>query len=61
MSHFLTLFLITAIITGLAVLGMATGVLLGRRPLDGGCGGKGLGGGLACGPCGIEKDNRRTP
>ncbi len=57
MSHFLTILLITGIVTGLAVLGMAAGVLLGRRPLDGGCGGKGLGGGLSCGPCGIEERN----
>jgi len=55
MTSFLTLLPIAAIIICLAVLGMATGVLLGRRPLNGGCGGKGLGGGLACGPCGIEE------
>ena len=59
MIHFLTMLLITGLIIGLAVLGMATGTLLGRRPLDGSCGDKGLGGGLTCGPCGIEKTNRR--
>jgi len=60
MTHFLTLLLITGLVTGLAMLGMAVGVLLGRRPLDGSCGGKGLGGGLACGPCGIEHERRRS-
>jgi len=57
MTHFLTVLLFTGLITCVAVLGMATGVLFGRRPLDGSCGGKGLGGGLSCGPCGIEKGN----
>lgn len=61
MTTFLTTLLITGLVFCLAVLGMATGVLLGRRPLDGGCGGKGLGGGLTCGPCGVEKENGRTP
>jgi len=59
MTLFLTTLLITGLIFSLAVLGLATGVLLGRRPLDGGCGGRGLGGGLNCGPCGIEDGNGR--
>lgn len=61
MAYFLTMLLMTGLITGLAVLGMASGVLLGRRPLDGGCGGKGLGGGLACGPCGIDDERGHRP
>lgn len=60
------LFLITVlaafVISVLAAFGMAAGVLAGRRPLDGSCGGKGLGGGLTCGPCGIEEeDSGRKP
>ena len=55
MTQYLTILLITGLVIGLAILGMATGALFGRRPLDGGCGGKGLGGGLACGPCGLEE------
>jgi len=61
MSLFLMTLLFAGAIICLAVLGMASGVLMGRRPLDGGCGAKGLGGGLTCGPCGIDKRQRRNP
>lgn len=33
------IFLISFVVMGLAVLGMAAGVLLGRRPIAGSCGG----------------------
>lgn len=60
----MTLFLITVlaafVVSVLAAFGMATGILMGRKPLDGSCGGKGLGGGLTCGPCGVE-DKDRSP
>jgi hypothetical protein len=44
------IFLMSFVIMGLAILGMAVGVLLGRRPIAGSCGGLGQLG-LACGSC----------
>jgi hypothetical protein len=35
----MTLFLVTFLVIGIAVLAMAVGVLLGRRPIGGSCGG----------------------
>ncbi len=43
-------FLITFLIMALAVAGMAIGVLVGRRPIRGSCGGLGALG-LKCGNC----------
>ena len=52
-------FLLSALIVCLAVLGMAVGALLGRRPLSAGCVDKGrsLGAGIGCGACGVEGDD----
>jgi hypothetical protein len=35
----MTIFLVTFLVMGIAVLAMAVGVLLGRRPIGGSCGG----------------------
>lgn len=35
----MTIFLVTFLILGIAVLAMAVGVLFGRRPIGGSCGG----------------------
>lgn len=35
----MTIFLITFLVLGIAVLAMAVGVLFGRRPIGGSCGG----------------------
>jgi hypothetical protein len=35
----MTLFLVTFLVMGVAVLAMAVGVLVGRRPIGGSCGG----------------------
>ncbi len=35
----MAIFLLSFLVVGLAVLGMAVGVLAGRRPIKGGCGG----------------------
>ena len=44
------IFLISFVVIGLAILGMAAGVLLGRAPIAGSCGGLGRLG-LGCGTC----------
>lgn len=38
----MTIFLATFIVMGIAILAMAVGVMLGRRPIGGSCGGFGL-------------------
>jgi hypothetical protein len=35
----MTIFLVTFLVMGLAILAMAVGVLVGRRPIGGSCGG----------------------
>ena len=35
----MTIFLVTFVVIGIAVLAMAVGVLVGRRPIGGSCGG----------------------
>lgn len=50
--------LLSFVIICLSVLGLAIGILFGKRPLQGGCGetGKSLGAGIGCGACGVEED-----
>ena len=50
------IFLLSFLVVLLAVLGMSVGVFAGRRPLQGGCGGKDrtIGAGIGCGACGVE-------
>lgn len=50
------LFLLTFLVVGIAVLAMAVGSLIRRRPLSGGChrAGMALGAGVGCGVCGVE-------
>lgn len=52
----MTLFLLTLVVVGIAILAMAVGSLVGRRPLAGGChrAGLALGAGIGCGICGVE-------
>lgn len=48
--------LLSFIVVCLSILGLAVGVVFGKRPLTGGCGetGKSLGAGIGCGACGVE-------
>jgi len=48
--------LLSFMIVCLSLLGLAIGILFGKRPLAGGCGdtGKSLGAGIGCGACGVE-------
>ena len=50
-------FVLSFSIICLAVLGMAAGVLAGRRPIAGSCGGEAYANGLGpgCGACGAEE------
>ena len=49
----MTVFLISAVIIGLVMAGMAIGVIMGREPIKGSCGGMGaLGVDTACEICG---------
>lgn len=50
------IFILTFLVILLAILGMSIGALAGRRPIQGGCGGKGreIGAGIGCGTCGVE-------
>ena len=49
----MTLFLISILVMGLVMAGMAVGVLVGRAPIKGSCGGMGaLGVDTACELCG---------
>jgi len=49
----MTTFLITVLVFGLVMAGMAVGVIMGRAPIKGSCGGMGaLGIDKACGICG---------
>jgi hypothetical protein len=49
----MTLFLISALVIGLVIAGMAVGVIAGRSPIKGSCGGMGaLGVDTACDLCG---------
>ncbi len=49
----MTLFLISTAVFGLVIAGMAIGVILGRQPIKGSCGGMGaLGIDTACEICG---------
>lgn len=53
------IFLITFIVMAIAVLGMAIGVLLGRSPIRGSCGGLNNIDGLECG-CSQPCEKRRA-
>ena len=47
------LFLVSAVVIGLVMVGMAIGVIMGRQPIKGSCGGMGaLGVDTACEICG---------
>ena len=49
----MTIFLISTLVIGLVIAGMAVGVMLGRQPIKGSCGGMGaLGIDTACELCG---------
>lgn len=49
----MTLFLISVLVIGLVIAGMAVGVMAGRQPIKGSCGGMGaLGIDTACEICG---------
>jgi hypothetical protein len=49
----MTLFLVSAVVIGLVIAGMAIGVIMGRPPIKGSCGGMGaLGVDTACELCG---------
>ena len=52
----MTIFILSFLVILIAVLGMSVGVMVGRRPLQGGCGGKDreIGAGIGCGACGVE-------
>ncbi|TGD73596.1 (Na+)-NQR maturation NqrM [Mangrovimicrobium sediminis] len=59
-------FLITALVFGLVMLGMAVGVIFGRAPIKGSCGGIGaLGIDQACSICGGDpqrcEEETRSP
>ncbi|MEJ6540542.1 MAG: (Na+)-NQR maturation NqrM [Halioglobus sp.] len=62
----MTLFLISILVMGLVMAGMAVGVLAGRAPIKGSCGGMGaLGVDTACDLCGgnpqrCEEETRST-
>ena len=62
----MTLFLISILVMGLVMAGMAVGVLAGRSPIKGSCGGMGaLGVDTACDLCGgnpqrCEEETRST-
>ena len=49
-------FILTFLVVSIAILGMAVGLFAGRRPIQGGCGGKDreIGAGIGCGACGVE-------
>ena len=55
----MTIFILSFLVVLLAVLGMSVGVFLGRRPLQGGCGGndRSIGAGISCGACGVEGED----
>lgn len=55
----MTTFVLAFVLVSLAVLGMAAGVLLGRSPIAGSCGG--LGNGAACAACTRPCARRRRP
>lgn len=50
------IFILTFLVILLAILGMSIGAFAGRRPIQGGCGGKerDIGAGIGCGACGVE-------
>ena len=54
MGNAMSVFLLSFLVVCLAVLGMALGTLLGRRPLTGGCGAPDSTdrGGIGCALCG---------
>ena len=55
-------FFLSFLVFFLAVLGMAVGALMGRRPLAGGCGGTdcAAGAGIGCGACGVGGRDGKT-
>lgn len=62
----MSMFLVTFAVIGLVIVGMAVGVLLGRKPIQGSCGGmSALGMETACDICGgdqtkCDEENERT-
>lgn len=55
----MTEFIIAFVIVSLAVAGMAIGVLMGRRPISGSCGGLNNIPGLECGICSTPCEKKR--
>jgi hypothetical protein len=53
------IFILSFLVVSIAILGMAVGLFAGRRPIQGGCGGKDrdIGAGIGCGACGVESQD----
>ncbi len=54
-------FILTFIILGLAIVGLAVGVIAGRSPIKGSCGGLACHKGIACGVCKAKSAKEGRP